>query len=165
MDYNRFYLYHSIGTYIKSSILRNFNEGGRPAKWKPSKRAAKGVWHARKKMMIAGKTLIDKSILRNSIKYTVKDNEIIVGTNVKYAKIHNYGGKISKTVDVRPHKRTITKLFGKPISAKDVDVRKHERNMTINMPARPFMVLQKTDIAFITKKIKDYTDNHLGAKP
>ena len=52
------------------------------------------------------------------------DQQIVgrVGTNVRYAAIHEYGG----TVEVPAHERTITQVFGRPVSARTVVVRAHQ---------------------------------------
>jgi phage gpG-like protein len=69
--------------------------------------------------------------LRRSItpKVEEKDDEIVgtVGTNVRYARTHEFGFK--GVVQVKAHER---KIKGKPIM-----VRAHARNMDI--PARPFL--------------------------
>jgi phage gpG-like protein len=60
----------------------------------------------------------------------------VVGTNVKYGAVHEYGFK--GTVDVRAHLREVKQAFGKPLSAaKNVFVRGHTRK--VNLPERSFL--------------------------
>lgn len=75
-------LFRAAGVEIRKDVLRNFRLGGDyPEKWQPSKKAG-------------GKTLIRTSVLRNS--FHVKDRawSVSVGTSVKYAAIHEFGGVI-----------------------------------------------------------------------
>lgn len=59
-----------------------------------------------------------------------------VGTNVRYAAIHEYG--FNGTSNVKAHTRKITQAFGKPLrEAALQNVRAHSRK--VNMPARPFL--------------------------
>lgn len=54
-----------------------------------------------------------------------------VGTNVVYARIHEYGGPVS----IREHLRTITMVFGQQVAPTQVVVRAH----TANYPKRSFL--------------------------
>lgn len=68
-----------------------------------------------------------------------------VGTNVKYAAIHEFGFTDSVTVKahtVKSFTRMQTTAFGKPIEPRQVNVRAHvvrEHSAKMNMPARPFL--------------------------
>ncbi|MCL2064040.1 MAG: phage virion morphogenesis protein [Candidatus Cloacimonetes bacterium] len=156
MTPNIFDLYKSIAIRIVNSVKKNFIEGGRPEKWKPSKRAMQMIKGK------TGKTLVDKGILRNSIKYNITNKTIKIGTNVFYARIHNEGGKHTFTQNVRSHLRTITKAWGKSISPKKIDVRSHQRTLTVDMPQRRFLLIQDDDKAFIKKKMIEYTKRFFG---
>jgi len=60
----------------------------------------------------------------------------IVGTNVKYAAVHEYG--FSGTVTVRDHMRQIKKAFGRPLkSPHAIHVSAHGRR--VNLPERSFL--------------------------
>jgi len=112
-----------IGEIVQSSAVRNFEESGRPNKWKPSKRALHG-----------GKTLIGIGIgggLMGSISYRPFTNKVEISANKKYAAIHQFGGKAG-------------------------------RGLKVNIPARPYMLLQDEDWV----EIKDALKGHLieGAK-
>lgn len=134
------------GLVLLRSIANNFKEGGRPKKWKPSHRAK----------ATGGKTLIKTARLMRSINKKVAGKKLIVSANVKYARIHHLGGQISQTVTVREHSRYITKAFGKPIEGKRVIVKSHQRKMNVNIPARPFMVIQDADFKLFKRIISNY---------
>lgn len=60
----------------------------------------------------------------------------LVGTNLKYARIHEYG--FQGAVQVKAHQRMMKTAWGKPVKVPHkIDVRAHAMNM--KMKARPFM--------------------------
>jgi phage gpG-like protein len=77
--------------------------------------------------------------LRRSIDQAVTDEGAnvvgTVSTNVKYARVHEYGFK--GVVTVRESLRTIRQAFGRPIDAKQITVRAHSRKM--DLPERSFL--------------------------
>jgi len=54
-----------------------------------------------------------------------------VGTNVRYGAVHEYGG----TVEIPAHERTITQVFGRPVSPRTVAVRAYQAHF----PERSFL--------------------------
>jgi len=136
----------SCGLVLLRSIAQNFKAGGRPVRWRPSKRAL-----AKK-----GQTLRKSGDLKNSITMSVGGNKLTVGTNKKYAAIHQLGGKIDKNVTVRQHYRVMTRAFGKPIDGRKVLVRQHQRKMDTYIPARPFLKIQDADWRIIKRILIDY---------
>jgi len=125
----------AIGQLAVTSIRRNFEEGGRPEKWRPLKASTiRGQWTAgnrarkRKRAVKAGgkfsagykrfaagkKVLIRSGRLLRSINARPGRRQVWVGTNLKYAAIHHFGGRAG-----RGHKTII--------------------------PARPFLMLQAED--------------------
>ncbi|MCG6552503.1 MAG: phage virion morphogenesis protein [Candidatus Magnetominusculus sp. LBB02] len=71
-----------IGKRVTASVKENFRAGGRPQMWIPSQRAkATGT-----------QTLIDTKNLMNTIHPTAYNDRVEIGTNVKYAAIHQFGG-------------------------------------------------------------------------
>ena len=111
---------------MRNAVLDNFAAGGRPA-WAPRKYLA-----ARE-----GSGLLQASgRLRNSITPSSTNDTAVVGTNVEYAAIHNFGGKTSPHL-IRPKKGKALKFGGR--FAKQVN---HPGS---NIPARPFMTLQPED--------------------
>jgi len=109
-----------IGEIVRTSVERNFAASGRPEKWKPSGRVKKE----------GGQTLSDTGILRRSFTVRAYPDRAEVGTNVKYAAIHQLGGVI--TAKNKPYLRF--KIGGQFISKKSV-----------TMPARPFLMVQDED--------------------
>lgn len=82
--------------------------------------------HVKEKKLSGQVLKVRTGLLRRSITYRVVDSGSnvygVVGTNVKYGRIHEYGG----TVTVGEHLRTITQAFGRrlkePVQA---TVRRH----------------------------------------
>lgn len=58
-----------------------------------------------------------------------------VGTNVEYARVHEYG--MSGSVEVKAHMREIKQAFGRPIEPRSVMVRAHP--MKVNVSEKRFM--------------------------
>jgi phage virion morphogenesis protein len=87
-----------ISEIMRDAVEENFEQEGRP-KWKPSKRAQKQ----------GGKTLQDTGSLASSISMKFTRNTAVVGTNKKYAAIHQFGGKAGRgrkvTIPARPFLR------------------------------------------------------------
>lgn len=135
-----------IGLYLLSSIKRNFMEGGRPVRWKPSKRAIREN----------GMTLIDTGNLMNSISTKVEDRILKIGTDKKYAAIQNFGGTIAKEVKVQQHWRVINQAFGQPIPSRPVKVKAHSRNMRVTIAPRPFLMIQDEDWRVIERIGHDF---------
>lgn len=138
-----------IGTAVRKSIQQNFEEGGRPLKWKPSLRA----------LRTGGKTLIKSKQLFNSFTIKADDKAVEVGTNKVYAAIHNFGGKIKHA----ERKQTI--FFNKSKTGKSqfsreskarYGMRVDRQSHTTNMPARPFMMIQAQDWPVILENLTDY---------
>lgn len=119
-------LMRTIGEIGLTSIQRNFEEGGRPRKWKELKlstikqRQRQGKW--------PGQILVRLGIgggLLGSISYKATKRRVILSAVKIYAAIHHFGGKAG-----RGHKTTI--------------------------PARPYMLLQREDHAEIRETVRDY---------
>lgn len=133
-------IFRAISDVVKRSIAQNFASGGRfgtsdlfgggSSKWKPSKRTEgkKG-----------GQTLQRTSMLKQSMNVIVRQegSKIIIeaGSNLKYAKVHQFG--FNGSVNVPSHSRTSKK--GETYSVKGFS-----RQMIIDR--RPFVVLQSEDI-------------------
>lgn len=115
-------LLDAIGLMMIRSIKKNFQEGGRPEKWKKSKRAeSKG-----------GKTLRATGMLQRSIIHEVEGSTVTIGTNVLYAPMMQFGG----TIVPKTAKALHFVSGGKDFFAKSVTI-----------PARPFMMIQQEDVA------------------
>lgn len=130
---------------LRTSVLRNFEVGGRPSRWKRSHRAeAEG-----------GKTLVDTGGLRDSIAWAaprLEPHRLVFGTKKVYAAVHQFGApkgslgvgrRKPKTGVGGPMKRFSTRegLFPIPWGT---------------IPPRPFMVIQPADRRAIRRAILDY---------
>lgn len=118
-----------IGEIVKSSVIENFQVGGRP-RWTPTKAISMAIAYRMKGKAIktkrggitkgfarhkAGKkTLIDTYHLQKSIAPRAFSDRAEIGTNVVYAAIHQFGGKAG-------------------------------RGKKVNIPARPFLMVQDED--------------------
>lgn len=127
-----------IGETIRTSVLKNFEVGGRPP-WIPTKPlsvllsrkiAGKDVTSKRGqasllKMQQGKATLIDSGRLRKEITVEAGSQEVAVGSNLKYARIHQLGGKAG-------------------------------RGRKVTIPARPYLAVQPEDHAEIGRLLVDY---------
>lgn len=76
------------------------------------------------------KILIVNANLLNSIQWKVNGGQVIWGTNVPYAKVHNFGGPAG-------------------------------RGLKVNIPARPFMGINRADQLFIEKTVSRFLEGDL----
>lgn len=108
----------AAGNLILRSIDQNFQAGGRPKKWKP--RSPK--YGARMRARGKTKVLIVNGDLMNSVTAQTKNDTLLVGSNLIYARIHQKGGQagknLSATIPARPFlvaqetdTRRLTKMF------------------------------------------------------
>lgn len=85
-------LMRDIAGTMESAVLKNFDQGGRPA-WL-------GLRYRE------GKPLVDSENLMGSIVSQYDHQSAVVGTNVEYAPIHQFGGKAGRdkkaTIPARP---------------------------------------------------------------
>ncbi|MBI4799675.1 MAG: phage virion morphogenesis protein [Desulfarculus sp.] len=133
--------------YMVTSVKRNFEAGGRPQGWPPSRRA----------QLKGGKTLVKTARLQRSILGRVSGETVLVGTNVAYAAAHQFGVSKVVTQQVRAHARRI-KVKGKK-GKSWVIVRAHTRRVRLNLPARPFLLVHDEDRAYLNRSLL----RHLGA--
>jgi len=111
-----------IAGIMHNAVEENFENEGRP-RWKPLSprtilaRQKRGYW--------PGKVLQMRGELASSISSKYDDKSAVVGTNKKYAAIHQFGGKAG-------------------------------RKNKVDIPARPFLKLEKDDLEEIKRKIIEY---------
>jgi len=136
--------FRAIGEIVRSSVIRNFQEGGRPKKWEPTK--IKSIYRAylgkgkkkRKAYTLKGgftkgftrytagkKTLIDRARLQNSVTVRALPGKAIIGTSLVYARIHQLGGKAG-------------------------------RNKKVKIPARPYLLVQEEDWTSIGQCLRGF---------
>lgn len=77
-----------IGETVRSSAVKNFEAGGRPEKWAPSKKKR-------------GKTLIRTGALMKSIAWRAYPDRVEVGTNLPQAALHQSGGLAGKRKKIK----------------------------------------------------------------
>lgn len=125
------------------SVQENFSQGGRPTRWLPSARAIRQ----------GGQTLVDTRRLESSLTYRADQDSFRVGTNVVYARPHQFG--VNRMVEIPTHKRLVKKAFGKtlkfPVWA---TIERYARHM--NLPARPFLLVQDEDRDELRFIIRDF---------
>lgn len=146
----------SVGMYVQRQTIRErFNKEQTPEgkKWKP---LAESTIRRRKKRHKRGnmKILQDTGELRRSIAYEAGNNSVKVGSVLKYARIHQFGG----TVEVsrlgqykRNHKNHRFKRKGNSYS--------YSHKVTI--PARPFLGVTESEKEHITSMFRQYIKRHI----
>lgn len=138
---------HDLMTALAGTMLdaveENFQQEGRP-KWL-------GWSPAYAKKRAGGKILQKTGRLAASIRAAITNDAATVGSNVRYARIHNEGGEIK-------HEARTTNLHFKQYKNGSVSrqfVKKRNSNFvqsatvgahTVKMPARPFLQLTGEDI-------------------
>ena len=133
----------ALGGTMLDAVETNFQNQGRPAwqGWSPA--------YAKKRQ--GGKILQKTGRLAASIRMAITNSSVTVGSNVRYARIHNEGGEIK-------HPERSHNLYFKQSKSGEVGrqfVKKRNANFvqsatigahTVNMPARPFLQLIDSDI-------------------
>lgn len=139
----------AIGQTIRTSVVENFQDGGRPGAWAPLSPAT--LLQKR-----GSKVLIDKGFaggLMGSIHEEAGEDYVLVGTNKVYAAMHQFGYKGPVTIPA--HTRVIRQAFGKMLAnPKAVSVRSHTALRAV--PARPFLMVQNEDVIEILELMNDY---------
>lgn len=132
-------------------------------------------WKQRKRKG-RGSLMAQTGRLKRSIrKVYVSQNIIVIGSDVPYAQIHNDGGTINQTVNVRSHKRKITvnrqrtnlrtrkttKLKSR-VAIGDTFVKAHKRKMSLTLPPRQFIGESALLIRRLERQIIRDLDNALN---
>ncbi len=153
----------SVAGIMHDAVMENFAQAGRP-KWlglKPATLAQK------RKLGYSEQPLIRRGRLASSITQKSDGNSAIVGTNLKYAAIHQFGGGI----DMPARSQQAYFRQGKDGSIGHRFVRKSQSNFaqwhtrgahSVNMPARPFLSLTEADEEKIVRKVSDYLRQVIG---
>lgn len=132
----------TIGGILASSVARNFEESRSPDEtpWKPVKGG--------------GRPLLASGRLRDSINYRAYGDRVEVGTDLSYAAIHQFGGRIAAHI-IRP--RTKKALYW-PGASHPVRSVYHPGSV---IPARPFLGLRDSD----WPEIRNVLLKHLTRNP
>jgi phage virion morphogenesis protein len=134
----------ALGGTMLDAVEQNFLQQGRPAwmGWSPAYAKRRGP----------GQILQKTGRLAASIRAAINNDEATVGTNVRYARIHNEGGEIkhaARTQDLyfKQYKRTgeVGNRFVKKSRSNFVQSASIGA-YTVQMPARPFLQLIEEDI-------------------
>jgi phage gpG-like protein len=142
-----------IGEIGRSSIIRNFEAGGRPTPWLKSRRAIRE----------GGITLTKTPRLAKSIVFKAGRDQVDIGTNVIYARIHNLGGEIQspareRVLHFKPQdgrRKNSPLRFARAKQAK-IGMKVAGRAYVITMPKREFMLLQPEDWTEIRAALVEY---------
>ena len=137
-----------IGEIVRTSVERNFAGTGRPAKWPESLRVKRK----------GGQTLSDTGRLRRSFTVRADNSSVAVGTNVIYAAIHQFGGKLPSRTGVLAFNNN-----GRFMSRGDASRRASgairiafARYSGSTIPARPFLMVQNEDWTEINSVLNRY---------
>ena len=92
-----------LGAIARTSIVRNFEKGGRPTKWQAlspeTLKTKKGTAILREQGMAGG--------LMGAINYKPFSDKVVISANKVYAAIHHFGGKAGRgkkvTIPARPY--------------------------------------------------------------
>lgn len=133
-------VFEDIGTLLVESVHMNFEVGGRPQPWTPSKRVLKE----------GGQTLVQSGALMNSVAVSaIGDNfvEVGMGEGLPYALIHQFGGTIDHPGS---DKFQVFEMDGHMIFTH------HTKAHTIELKARRYFRIQDTDADGILNILANY---------
>ena len=139
--------WQQVGMYIqRQTIKERFEKEQSPSgeKWKPLSDMTIAI---RRKKHPTGnmKILKDNGELRRSIHYEAGNNYVKVGSVLKYARIHQFGGSIN----VSNKQRRV--LYRKGFRV----------GRTITIPARPFLGITDSEVKHIKSMFKSYIKRHI----
>jgi phage gpG-like protein len=176
-----------LGTMAMSEFDKNFRAEGRP-KWTPLKPK---TLYRRRKSGRGAEILNDQGTLRQSLSqgrtgniYRLEPRSLTIGSNLVYARIHQFGG----TITMRPRSdraprtfarvggrmllrgkdgkvRVGSKLDGTPIRKKfaaAASVRMTFRERTIRIPARPYLVIPREALSLFHRAVKKWMKENLS---
>ncbi len=135
-------LLRSVATIMYQSVMQNFREEGTDVvKWKPLAPLTIALRRKGRKKA-SPKILQDTGYLKNSIYPIFTKDMASVGTNVEYAKLHQFGGTSKvPAMFIEPVRKKALRFVigGKVIFSKYANI--PER--IAKVPARPFLWLRK----------------------
>jgi phage gpG-like protein len=128
--------YHRLPTEVAALAVKFSKERFRDQAWHDT---ARQPWKKHKVPRKGGKNISQTLLvgpgsgrLKKSIREIYSDNtKVIIGSDVPYAKIHNEGGTIKTTVQVKEHDRTR--------NGRKERVKAHSRKMNLTIPQRQFI--------------------------
>ncbi len=133
--------WHSIGEYLKKRTIKEcFDKEQSPygVKWQPLSEAR--IKQRLKRHKTGNmKILQDTGELRRSVRYQVysgaRVNYLVIGSNLKYSRVHNFGANIN--------------------------VHRGTQSWTVKIPARPFLVITPADKKKILDMMRSYVSRSL----
>lgn len=136
-------------TKVRMSFRNQHDHEGNP--WKKSIRAEKDN----------GMTLADTGRLKNSISSSYSGTHVVVGTNVKYARVMHFGAGRGAFGSHRVTQRV--NAFSRTRKGKTEQVRAHSRERTVlspwgNIPSRKFLGMTAEDRAKYLQMIKEHLE-------
>lgn len=141
--------FENVGRYVqRQTIHERFDKEQSPngEKWKPlsSSRVKQRMKRHKSGNM---KILQDTGELRRSIKYQADDEGVIIGSNLNYAKLHQFGGtRTLKREGTYKHNYSKTKREGERYS--------YQRQ--IRIPARPYLGITQSEVEHIKELLIQY---------
>lgn len=136
---------------ISQKLLNNFKLGIKKGQSPDGSKMA-GISHR------VGQPLRDTGRLQRSLTATVTNGKIIIGTNLKYAAIQQFGS--TEEVKVPAHVKTITQAFGKPLKFPvHANVKSHTKKM--NIKARPFIGFENRQKQIVNKLFTRWSNGDL----
>lgn len=171
-----------LGTMAMREFDKNFRAQGRPTQWAPLKPK---TLYRRRKSGKGAKILRDTGRLQQSLSqgrtgnvYRLEPRSLTIGSNLVYARIHQFGGTIKQRPRSNLAPRTFarignrmllrgkdgkvrvgSKLDGTPIRKKfaaAASVRMTYRARTIRIPARPYLVIPAEAISRFQRAVKKW---------
>ena len=141
-----------IGEIVRTSVVRNFEVGGRPIRWAPLSKTTldrrKGTRIFRRQGFAGG--------LLGSVYARAENDEVRIGTNKPYGVVQQLGAKKGSfgtfTVNVKEHMRQLK-------TGKQYQVKAHTRRVKLpwgDIPARPFLMVQEQDWGEIREELTEY---------
>lgn len=176
----------NLGTLAMREFDKNFRAQGRP-KWQDLRPK---TLYRRKKSGRGGRILRDTGRLQQSLSqgkpgnvYRLEPRSLTIGSNVKYAAIHQFGGtvKLRPRSDAAPRTfarvgnrlllrgkdgkvRVGSKLDGTPIRKKfaaAASVRMTFKERTIRIPARPYLVIPPEALSLFKRAVQQWMKENL----
>lgn len=142
----------AVAGIMHDAVMENFEQSGRP-KWLGLKTATLAQ---KSKLGYSDKPLIRRGggqSLYSSITSQASGNTAAVGTTIKYAAIHQFGGTTRAHRIVAKNKKALA--FGGVM-------RRAVNHPGSVIPARPFLVLTRGDEEKIEQKVSDYLRNAIN---
>lgn len=144
-----------IGAAVRTSVVRNFEKGGRPEKWEPLSETTLARRKGKRVLLRQGFA----GGLMGSIHYEADEDKVVIGTNKIYGAVHQFGAKKGSfgtfTIKIPEHKRRVKTKKG----IRKITVKAHTKTMALpwgDIPARPFLLVQDEDWKLIRRQLTEY---------